>query len=147
MWLWQLHWRLVSPRELKRHPSGVIPVPCFTGSARAVPICQECCIIRVQGFHTPELSKLSGGACSSYPQGTACRLEHGGPACCTSPGVVLAPIGGGPWALKSVNWQLVEISPPAPGMVIRGAAGFKGLRSSSCDLAARCSGGQLRCAS
>lgn len=32
------------------------------------------------------------------------------PGCCTSPEIVLAPIGGGQWALRSVNWQLLELS-------------------------------------
>lgn len=57
-----------------------------------VPMCQEYCITRVQGFHTPE---LSAGVCSSYPQGAGVQAGAG-PGCCTSPGIGLAPIGDGP---------------------------------------------------
>lgn len=123
------------------HPgswSGVTRVPCFTES---VPMWQEHCII---SDFTPLNSQSSVLECVVLTH----RDQHAGwssvavsgPGCSTSPGIVLAPIRDGPWALKSVNRQLLELSPPAPGTVIRGAAGFKGLRSSLCGLAAWCSG-------
>lgn len=44
---------------------------------------------------TPQLSKLSGTACgSAHGEQTGARWAD--PGCCASPGIVLAPIGGGP---------------------------------------------------